>query len=229
MTEHPRYGAARTLSLAGPGARLCASSGFTLLELVVAVVILTAGFLMASLTNIETIRTMIHNLSMSDQESLIDEDISQIRQMVEQYTWCSGAGTLGKQGGSCANDTPLSNNYYFPDNRPAAGQEYVMPEDSPQMVRFTDACNDETLTKELIKLIEGNKNLPLSKQGQPDNSAILTRSLSLANANPVPAAEFGVGRQTHLLRISYRRVSANPSEPVERDVLILPPVSAWCP
>lgn len=212
-------------------------AGFTLVELVVAVVVLTTGFAMAALTNSTTLRTMIRDLILSDQESLIDEDLAQIRQMAEAYTWCSGEGSLTASGPTCASSTPLAKNYYFPHNPPGPDDDYIPPPVTTAMENFAAACNNKTLTQNLISAINSigvtptqpappDLTLPSSNTGSQEEVAI-RRTAALAN--PDAASQLGVGLQPHVIRISYRKVRGSTMEPVERDVDILPPVAAWCP
>jgi prepilin-type N-terminal cleavage/methylation domain-containing protein len=95
------------------------------------------------------------------------------------------------------------------------------PGPSDAIANFTQACQDGRLTAPLLALINASP-LPTDLD--------LQRNAELADAFP-PA-----GAQTHLLRIrySYIRPTADPNPtgefpPIDRDVLILPTVAAWCP
>jgi prepilin-type N-terminal cleavage/methylation domain-containing protein len=201
-----------------------ADAGFTLLELVVAVVVLSTGFVMAAMTNTTTMKMMIRDLTMSDQESLIDEDLAKIHQKAEEFTWCSGEGTQGSDGSSCATSTPLAKNFYFPNFPPSSDETFKAPPPRDAITRFEEACNGSGLTDGLIDQIGRVKQLQTA-----DKKITIVRTAALANPTPNPSAEFGVSRQTHLLRITYRKMEDDMMAPSERDVDILPVVAAWCP
>lgn len=209
--------------------------GFTLLELVVAVVVLSTGFVMAALTNTTTMRTMMRDLTMSDQESLIDEDLAGVRAMADRYTWCSGSGTLAGNASTCATTSPLKSSYYFPNHPPDAGDEFIPPSDTQQITNFTAACNNDSLAQGLVDLIGARTDLTPMPNLSSNDSIVIRRTVTLANPDPNPASEFGVGRQTHAIRITYRKmrtqnkIDLGSTEPVERDVQIVPTVAAWCP
>jgi prepilin-type N-terminal cleavage/methylation domain-containing protein len=198
------------------------ANGFSLVELVIAVALLAGSLLVGVLSGQSNLLTMTRNLNLSSQESLIEQDIATIRSMAETYTWCSGAGTLrAVNSPTCVSTEPLTQNYYFPNVPPPASAPDDPPGPSDAIANFTQACQDGRLTAPLLALINASP-LPTDLD--------LQRNAELADAFP-PA-----GAQTHLLRIrySYIRPTADPNPtgefpPIDRDVLILPTVAAWCP
>jgi type II secretory pathway pseudopilin PulG len=198
------------------------ATGFSLVELVIAVALLATSLLMGVLSGQSNMLTMNRNLNMSSQESFIEEDIAAIRSLAETYTWCSGAGEANVgDSPTCISRVPLTQNYYFPNVPPPVEEPDDPPPASDAIDRFTDACTDERLTAPLLSLINT----------RPRPAGLnLERSAQLADAS-APA-----GAQTHLLRIRYSY--ARPADhlrhaadfpPIDREVLILPSVAAWCP
>lgn len=196
--------------------------GFSLVELVIAVALLAGSLLMGVLSGQSNLLTMSRNLNLSSQESFIEEDIAAIRSMAETYTWCSGEGKeKAVLSPTCVSTHPLTQNYYFPDVPPPANSPDDPPPASVAIPSFAKACLDSQLTAPLLTLINA----------RPRPAGLnLERDAALA----VPSAP--AGAQTHLLRIrySYTRPSNDPRPaaefpPIDREVLILPTVAAWCP
>jgi type II secretory pathway pseudopilin PulG len=196
-------------------------------ELVIAMALLAVSLLMGVLSGQSNLLTMGRNLNMSSQESLIEEDIASIRRLAERYTWCSGAGTLEAiANSSCRSMEPLTQNYYFPDAYypdapPPPDQRDTPPEATTAITAFTQACRGSGLTAPLVNAIQ---TLPLPEDLN------LQRTVQLDNGDAAP------GSQNHLLRIRYfyDRTAIDPSRaadfpPIDREVLILPTVAAWCP
>lgn len=198
------------------------ANGFSLVELVIAVALVAGSLLMGVLSGQSNLLTMTRNLNLSSQESLIEQDIAAIRGLAETYTWCSGAGEeRAVVSSTCVSTNPLTQNYYFPNVPPPAAAPDDPPPPSVAIANFTAACEDSRLTAPLLSLIN-NRPKPAGLK--------LERSAQL----DVPAAP--VGAQTHLLRISYSYPDRpdDPAKsadfpPIDRDVLILPAVAAWCP
>jgi hypothetical protein len=215
------------------GAEKAAGAGFGLVELVVAMALLMTSLLMGVMSGESNVVTMLRNLNLSSQENLIEEDLARIRRLAEDFTWCSGRGTVGRptDSSSCATDTALSSRFYFPD-LPADPDEpdAQPPEWPPPILAFSEACANSSLTEPLLQAIEA---LPPPSHGTggsaSEHSLRLERSVSLLDPQATGSA------QTHLLRVRYRYVRpADPRQaadypPIDRDVLILPTVSAWCP
>ena len=201
---------------------LPAANGFSLVELVIAMALLAGSLLIGVLSGQSNLLTMSRNLNMSSQESFIEEDIAAIRRLAETYTWCSGAGEeKAVISSTCVSSNPLTQNYYFPNVPPPATAPDDPPPPSVLISNFTDACQDSRLTAPLLILINA---LPR------DSALNLVRTAALADAS-APA-----GGQTHLLRIrySFTRPTEDASRsadfpPLDREVLILPAVAAWCP
>jgi prepilin-type N-terminal cleavage/methylation domain-containing protein len=197
-------------------------NGFSLVELMIAMALLASSLLIGVLSGQSNLLTMSRNLNMSSQESFIEEDIAAIRRLAETYTWCSGAGEeKAVISSTCVSSNPLTQNYYFPNVPPPANAPDDPPPPSDAITSFTDACTDSRLTAPLLSLINARP--------RPDE-LIHERSAALAEAS-APA-----GAQTHLLRIrySYTRPANDPRRgaefpPIDREVLILPTVAAWCP
>jgi prepilin-type N-terminal cleavage/methylation domain-containing protein len=205
-----------------PGPSSPVANGFSLVELVIAMALLAGSLLMGVLSGQSNLLTMTRNLNLSSQESLIEQDISAIHSLAETYTWCSGAGEeRAVVSPTCVSSNPLTQNYYFPNVPPPASAPDDPPPLSVAITNFTAACQDSQLTAPLLTLIN-NRPKPAGLK--------LERSAQLA----VPSAP--VGAQTHLLRISYSYTGRtdDPAKsadfpPIDRDVLILPAVAAWCP
>lgn len=229
-------GLSRRRRSTGPG-EPC-GTGFTLVELVVAMTLLLTSLLMGVLSGESNVVTMLRNLNLSSQENLIEEDLARIRRLAEEYTWCSGRGTVGRPAGSssCARDAALSSRFYFPDLPADPSEPDAQPPEWPApILAFTEACADRSLTEPLRQAIES---LPTPSHGDSsagaggstsDQRLHLERRVELFDPTATGSA------QTHLLRVRYRYVRpADPRRaadypPIDRDVLILPTVAAWCP
>ncbi|MEB3255994.1 MAG: prepilin-type N-terminal cleavage/methylation domain-containing protein [Synechococcaceae cyanobacterium] len=215
-----------------------ADAGFTLVEMVVAMALLMTSLVMGVVSGESNVLTMLRNLNLSSQENLIEEDLARIRRLAEDYTWCSGRGTVGRPlgSGSCASDASLSSRFYFPDFPPDPDEPDTKPPEWPApILAFSEACTDRRLTEPLRQAIEA---LPTPSHGDGaaggasgtgNHSLRLERSVELLDPTATGSA------QNHLLRLRYRYVRpADPRQaadypPIDRDVLILPTVAAWCP
>lgn len=125
--------------------------GVTLVELLVGSILLVIAFAMAATISGVNNRNLQTSATTADQDSLIDSDISAIRKISEEYTWCTGAGTLSASGSSCDSTTARDQNYYFPNN-------------SANIALFEAACADTTapdaLNAALVYEINSRATLP---------------------------------------------------------------------
>ena len=114
---------------------LSANNGFTIIEAVMAGVILIVVSLMFTVAT----RTIITAITSTDSQSrlnaLIDNDISAMRSLSNQYNACSTSGASGSTSTSgCLSGTTETNSYwYFPD-----------PASSANVTAFDTACQSTT-------------------------------------------------------------------------------------
>lgn len=125
--------------------------GASLVELVIGSMILIFAFAMAAAIAGVNGRNLLTSRTTSNQDALIDSDISAIRRLSEEYTWCTGAGTLAASGPSCDSTSARNQNYYFPSN-------------STNIALFESACADTTapddLNVALVNQINSRATLP---------------------------------------------------------------------
>jgi type II secretory pathway pseudopilin PulG len=122
------------------------SSGFAILEILIATILLAATFSMAAMLSMVSSRSMISTEARGNQQSLIESDLAGIQNLAETFTWCSGAGGFT----SCNGSAPRSENYYFPTT--AAG-----------ITAFETACNNttsDTLNTALVTAINARAAIP---------------------------------------------------------------------
>lgn len=181
------------------------STGFTLIEILVATVVIAVAAIGTATTLMSTNRISLDSASRSQVESAIDEDVANIREAAYNYTYCSGAYTI--TGATCNSVGPGQEDYYFPDS--VAQPTWATD--------FADDCNDGTLSNALISAINGgssslNLSSAASGLGITRSTAVLD---STAGSN---------GEKSHDIRITYNYDGA-----VARRVLITPTAAAWCP
>lgn len=170
-----------------------------MLELMIAVVLLTSTLLAAiTLTN-GTNRLHVGTVQLNDLQSQVDSDIAAIRRRAEIFTWCTGMGTFAATGTTCASINPNSDAYFFPNSSTSTTANPFLV--GPEQTAFINACGTADLTAALVNDIN-SRPLPAGV-----TSRVVTNDDTTANR----------------LRITYTAPN------LSRLVVLTPTVAAWCP
>jgi prepilin-type N-terminal cleavage/methylation domain-containing protein len=179
--------------------------GFTLVEILVASVVLVVAISGAALAFMSANKISFFGSARSQVESAIDQDLANIKDAAYRYTYCSGDYTI--TGDACNSVAPGQEDYYFPDSvaHQARAEE------------FEDDCRDGSLSDDLIAAINGgSSSLALSSTattlGVSRDPAVLNSTVGTP------------GENSHDIRITYNQNGA-----VVRRVLVTPTAAAWCP
>lgn len=181
--------------------------GFSFMEILVGMMILTSALGMAVAMNGMATRSLSSSTVLNDRNAAVDADIAMVRSMAERYTWCSGAPSLeASDPTTCLGSSPSDESYFSP----AVSQQNALDFGdfgNNNKANFERACEDGTLSDDLIQRIN---NRP--------NPAGITRS----------AAGITSAGRTHRIQIIYQ-TARNDDNPVVRSVVITPPVASFCP
>jgi len=181
------------------------SAGFSLAEVLVGTGILTGAVIMAAAMNGLAGFGLLGSTNINERDALIDADVAAIRGLAEEYSWCSGTGSL-RAAGPCQDLKlkPSSPYYYAPpaSNLPKA--------DNKEIKDFEQACSAGDLNGTLIAAINGRPALP--------------------GINRTAAALQENGTPTNRIRVRYTSADGGANvNPFFRSVEITPTVVAWCP
>ncbi len=186
-------------------------SGFTIVEILVAAVLLAVVAGGTAATMVIGNRTSQRAGLQTQLDALIDQDLSAIRTLNDRYTCCPGSCTAtasaisaAVSAGDCSVNTPGNENYYSPNQvstNPAAA--------TTATTAFRTACGNGTITTNFITQIPA---LPTAPAG-----STLTRT-----------APTQVDAAAHRLQWTYTG-SINGQVAVTRVVNLTPTVAAWCP
>lgn len=183
-------------------------AGFSLVEILVGAVTLAVALGMAGAMNGVATRGLRNSTFLYDRNAAVEADIAQIRSMAERYTWCSGAPAFEAANvASCRDKSPSEESYYSPS---VSLDEALASPGSGNigMARFAQACAAGTLTNVLIETIK--------LRPQPDG---VSRTVSSITVD---------GRQSHRIDLAYA-TPAGDANPINRRLMIVPTVAAWCP
>ena len=191
----------------GPNRTLFSSSGFSLVEVVIAAsllgLVISISATMFSISN----RSTRQSGTAANTLAAIDTDISKIKEVAETLTCCPGSCTTNqttintaKTNGKCANPSnPGDSSYYFPLQ-------------SADVTTFSNACNATTAA----------------------NDSISQSFISSINALPLPS---GISNRaatideisTHRVTVSYSGSTGAGGSFANRTIKIVPTVANWCP
>jgi type II secretory pathway pseudopilin PulG len=176
------------------------TAGFSLVEALVASTILVTVVGAAALVWNSTNSMTARNTKTTRMEGLINNDLANLREAADFYTYRSGSYTWN--GSTQAGASARTQNYYFPN---ATSTSAVDAE------KFRSDCNSGTMINTLLAAINGtDPSLGLSS----DATALgIQRTVVVDDAS------------SHRLRVEYS--GSNLSE--TRRVLIVPTAAAWCP
>ena len=202
------------------------SQGFTLIEVVVLVVILAFASSATALALISANRmTTSARLEVKMNED-IQSFLSEVEQIGDLYTCCSGACSItppaasatvdgGNATSSCATNNPRDDRYFFPyqDNPATTGALMSM---SCQVGGSTVPCarEPEAIT-EVCK--------------PANNTAFMTPLKTAIDAiqDPVNTSVDTIIKPSHILQITFRDTINN--NRIARVYNFSPPMSRWCP
>lgn len=206
----------RTSVVSGPikiaSNRRC--TGFTLVEVLVSLVVLTVASAGAVVAFNVTTQAVRGTESRSEQNRLIDDDIARVNRISETFTSCvepAGANPSDPAtyctGDEVSGDPPNSF-YYFPEISDPAD-----PDTWTDATDFRSACSDGSLRASFIAALGGGAAANLNGA---DGSVLAVRQ-------PV----VGAANSSHLVVITW--TDPGDSSRVLRRLLIAPIVSSWCP
>lgn len=182
-----------------PTARCSSECGFTLVEVVVAIVILLGGALVVvGFFNLST-SSLFKSRNFDAAHAAIESDQSKIRRMAEEYSCC--AGTCSTTG-VCENGEVGDSYYYFPNANT----------DDDARNAFFAKCDgtSERLSQGLKNEIDGMS------------------TTSLDDVNVSREVDFYSGTSSdHRLSIKYTSADGS-AVPIDRLLIVQPTVSAWC-
>lgn len=178
------------------------SSGFTLVEVLVASVLMAVIGSALTFTLLSGSRSLFNAAEVNQLEEFVDKDLASIRETAFSMTCCSGNCTTDQStinaSTSCTSKISGTQNYYFPS------QDGTSDSDTSQTTSFKTACNGNGLITALVTQI---------RLASPDASvpARITRTFDTSAAN------------RHRLTVVYS------SNLLSKAYTLTPTVSAWCP
>lgn len=186
--------------------------GFSLVEVLVALVVLTvasAGSIAAFNATTQAIRA---TEARSDQNRLIDQNVAQITRISETFTSCmtpSGINPVNPDIYCTGTGVAFRNSfYYFPEiSNPADSATWT------NATSFRSACDNGTLRSNFITALGGGSAVNLNGS---NGSALVTRQ-------PIVA----VSNSNHLVQITW--TVPGDSTRILRQIRVVPIVSTWCP
>lgn len=182
-------------------------AGFTLVEIIVAAVLLAIVSGGTALTLMSANRSSVRSELLTRASAAIDTNVAAILERSERFTCCSGVctsnpATIAAAGSKCTG-TFGDANYYFPS---------IAPADVADLTNFLTRCKPTTTTNGLVG--------PLITEINADTSLNLTTPPGITRTIQVDdTADLG----NHRLRITYAGNGLN------RVVKIVPNVAVWCP
>ncbi len=207
---HPQ--APHSLPLPGPrparGGRHRPPEGFSLVELMVASVLLVLALTGTSMLFMESNRSSATTTTRYQQQSLVDQDLTRVRRLNDRYTCVNGTCTsLGT--------VELGKNDFFPTPASTAANG-----NSAAGNAFEALCRSTGLISQLVADI-GATPAALTAAG-------ITYSIDSANQGQQTVSEFGtnVVRNLHRYTITYSNSS---NGELLRRVTLVPTTVAWCP
>lgn len=190
---------------AGLGERRSRADGFTLIEVMIASIVVLVAAVGAATALMSSNKIALNSSSRSQVESAIDQDVANLKDAAYDYTYCSGSYTFS--GATCNSVGPGQEDYYFPNSVTQLAWADT----------FTAACNAGTLSNALITAINGGAS-SLALSSVATNLGITRDSAVLDNTAGAS------GEKSHDIRITY-----NYKGVVVRRVLVSPAAAAWCP
>ncbi len=191
-----------------PHRRSRGAGGFSLVELMVASVLLVVALTGTSVLFVESNRSSAAAETRYRQQALVDTDLARVRRLNDRYTCSSGSCTsLGS--------LELGKNDFFPPPTSTAANG-----NSSAGQLFEALCNSTSLITQLVTDI-GGPPAALTTAG-------VTYSVDSANQGQQTVSEFGtnVVRNLHRYTITYRN---SRSGELLRRVTLVPTTVAWCP
>lgn len=190
-----------------------ATEGFTLIEHLIGAALIAFTLLGA----VSLLRSGTANRTRTEevdrQQTLIDDDVSRIREVAANYTWCNGVASLEPPMPPCNEINPAqtynpgNERYYFPD--PDKGTDFVADFETACQTLAAGATPPRTvLMDEFLTWINNPQNVPPPAGG-------LIREAAVPDGPPLQQR----------VRISY----SNQDNTVNRLVTIIPSVANWCP
>lgn len=161
--------------------RLTPSGGFTLVEALVASVILAVVASSTAIAWVSSNRMQLKGSSYARIDTLIDADINKLKQAADNFTYCSGSYTTS--GATCNSVVSQNERYYFPaatDASQTAAQA------------FATACANGTMTASLRSAMDG-----IALSSEASALGISRSNVSLADA------------ASHRLQVDYTAPSLN--------------------
>ncbi len=191
-----------------PHRRSRGAGGFSLVELMVASVLLVVALTGTSVLFVESNRSSAAAETRYRQQALVDTDLARVRRLNDRYTCSSGSCTsLGS--------LELGKNDFFPPPTSTAANG-----NSSAGQLFEALCNSTGLITQLVTDI-GTPPAALTTAG-------VSYSVDSANQGQQTVSEFGtnVVRNLHRYTITYTN---SISGELLRRVTLVPTTVAWCP
>lgn len=209
-SQFSRYLAASKFLAAGRSLRR--QSGFSLVEVLVALVVITLASTGAIVAFNVTNQSVRGTEERSEQNRLIDADVARITRLSETFTSCvtpEGANPTNPASYCTGSDVAFGNSYYY---FPVISD----PNNSATWTAATDfrtACDDGTLRANFIAALGGGAAANINGV---NGSALVTRQQIQA-----------VSGSNHLVEITW--TAPGNTTRILRRIRVAPTVSSWCP
>ncbi len=186
---------------------IATESGFTIVEIIVAAVLLSFVAGGTALTLMSANRSGVQSELLTRTSAAIDTNVAAILERSERFTCCSGVctanpATIAAAGTKCTG-TFGDANYYFPS---------IAPADVADLTNFLSRCKPTSTTNGLVG--------PLIAEINSDASLNLTTPPGITRTIQV---DDPADLENHRLRITFTGNGLN------RVVKIVPNVAVWCP
>lgn len=182
-------------------------AGFTLVEIIVATVLLALVSGGTALTLMSANRSTVRSELLTRTSAAVDTNIAAILERSERFTCCSGVctanpATIAAAGAKCTG-TFGDANYYFPS---------IAPADVADLTNFLSRCRPTSTTNGLVG--------PLIAEINADATLNLTTPPGIIRTIQV---DDNADLLNHRMRITFAGNGLN------RVVKIVPNVAVWCP
>lgn len=120
-------------------------SGFTLVELLIAIIVVLVAIIGSAAAFNFAVRSMSSSSDKVKLDSLVEADLAKLNLAASRYTYCSGEYTW--DGSVCGSSAPGSQNYYFPPTSSSS---------SANADQFVADCADKSMTDDLVGAIQSS-------------------------------------------------------------------------
>jgi type II secretory pathway pseudopilin PulG len=174
-------------------------NGFTIVELLMAIVIVVIAILGSAVTFNFAVKSTTQSADKVKIDSLIESDLAKLNAASVNYTYCTGQYTW--DGRLCGSASPGQQNYYFPPVTTSSSDA--------DAVAFDSDCKSGAMTADLITAINGG-----------DASLGFSAAAGGLGLSRVAQAE----GSAHRIKVTY---SLNSN--VYRELALIPLAAGWCP